>query len=318
METSDDNVRSHDSNAARPEACLEDLLVQALQEYQAAIDTGEAVDRQQCVVYEAEQLSLARRVAVKILPLANLWSDTALQRFRNEVRLAAMLEHQHIVPIYSVGCERGVHFYAMKLLTAAPWPTSSGNAAKSQGRDADSSASENTVSALRRRSRVDTCVADVTDAVDADGNWHRAVARVGLKAAEALAFAHQQGIVHRDVKPSNLLFDREGRLYVSDFGLARLEADVSLTRTGDILGTPRYMSPEQASGKVVDVRTDIYSLGATLYELLTLEPVIPGRDRAETMRGVGSTSDRAAARPRPASAATAGADCAEVPAAEPG
>ncbi|MEQ1830868.1 MAG: serine/threonine-protein kinase [Pirellula sp.] len=101
-----------------------------------------------------------------------------------------------------------------------------------------------------------------------------------------MAFAHEQGVIHRDIKPSNLLLDRQGKLFVADFGLARLETDVSLTRTGDLLGTPRYMSPEQASGssKQLDPRTDIYSLGATLYEMLTLRPVISGPSRAAAIR----------------------------------
>src|SRR6185312_2226061 len=98
---------------------------------------------------------------------------------------------------------------------------------------------------------------------------------------EALEYAHSLGVVHRDIKPANLLIDTRGDLWVTDFGLARLHADAGLTMTGDVLGTLRYMSPEQALARrgLVDHRTDIYSLGATLYELLTQHPAIEGADR---------------------------------------
>jgi hypothetical protein len=114
------------------------------------------------------------------------------------------------------------------------------------------------------------------------------VARLGIQAAEALEHAHQLGVVHRDVKPGNLLVDERGSLWVADFGLAQFQNDARLTQTGDLVGTLRYMSPEQALAKrvVVDHRTDVYSLGATLYELLTLRPVFPGGDRQELLRQI--------------------------------
>src|SRR5262249_62394178 len=114
----------------------------------------------------------------------------------------------------------------------------------------------------------------------------RTVGRRGVQAADALAHARQLGVVHRDVKPGNLMLDGRGHLWVTDFGLARLPNDPGLTLTGDLVGTLRYMSPEQALAKrvVVDHRTDVYSLGATLYELLTLRPVFDGSDRQELLR----------------------------------
>jgi serine/threonine protein kinase len=114
------------------------------------------------------------------------------------------------------------------------------------------------------------------------------VARWGVQAAEALDYAHQLGVVHRDVKPGNLLLEHRGQLWVTDFGLARIQAEASLTATGDLVGTLRYMSPEQALAKRVpiDHRTDVYSLGATLYELLTPRPPFDGSDRQELLRQV--------------------------------
>ncbi|MFI5461679.1 MAG: tetratricopeptide repeat protein, partial [Isosphaerales bacterium] len=127
-----------------------------------------------------------------------------------------------------------------------------------------------------------------------DRAYFRNVARLGLEAAEALEHAHQEGIIHRDIKPANLMVDAKGHLWVTDFGLARLRSDSGLTVSGDLLGTLRYMSPEQALGKrvVVDGRTDIYSLGVTLYELATLEPAFEGLDRQELLRRIAEEEPR--------------------------
>ncbi len=116
-----------------------------------------------------------------------------------------------------------------------------------------------------------------------------------MQAAEALEHAHQFGIVHRDIKPANLLVDVHGRLWITDFGLAQFHADAGLTQTGDILGTLRYMSPEQASGQrvLLDHRTDVYSLGATLYELATLEPIFAGQNRQELLHQIINDEPRA-------------------------
>jgi tetratricopeptide (TPR) repeat protein len=114
------------------------------------------------------------------------------------------------------------------------------------------------------------------------------VANLGIQAAEAMEHAHQEGVVHRDIKPANVMVDVKGHLWITDFGLARLQNDSGLTLSGDLVGTIRYMSPEQAIGHraVVDQRTDIYALGVTLYELLTLEPAFDGQDRREVLRRI--------------------------------
>ena len=117
--------------------------------------------------------------------------------------------------------------------------------------------------------------------------YFRWVAEVGLQSADALAHAHHQGVIHRDVKPSNLLIDGKGNIWVTDFGLARRLADPGLTHHDSLLGTPRYMSPEQARTGSIDGRTDVYSLGATLYELLTLTAAV-----RRSIRGRAHRADR--------------------------
>src|SRR5205085_6125341 len=118
--------------------------------------------------------------------------------------------------------------------------------------------------------------------------YFRSVADLGLQAAEALEHAHQLGVVHRDIKPANLLVDVRGNLWITDFGLAHFQSNPGLTLSGDLIGTIRYMSPEQAMAKrvLIDHRTDLYSLGVTLYELLTLEPAFGGNDRQELLRQI--------------------------------
>src|SRR5581483_3754880 len=118
----------------------------------------------------------------------------------------------------------------------------------------------------------------------------RAAAEIGAQVAEALDYAHEHGVVHRDIKPSNVMLDTQGQAWVTDFGLAHLQRQAHLTQSGDLLGTLRYMSPEQALARrgLRDHRTDIYALGATLYELLTLRPAVPGDDREEVLRRIAS------------------------------
>jgi serine/threonine protein kinase len=267
------------------------------------------------IVYEAEQLSLKRRVALKVLPIAGALDPRRRQRFQSEAETVAHLHHANIVSVHFVGCDRGVHFYAMQFIdgqtlaaviqdlrqlaglvsdvpndSCAPSVVRDGKGATGRvgvgGRcepGPPSPALRDTRTSCETKVRAEA----LSTAHSGDGpEFFRAAARLGLQAAEALEHAHQVGVVHRDVKPANLLVDARGHLWVTDFGLAQCRGDSRLTTTGDVVGTLRYMSPEQVLARhgSVDHRTDLYSLGATLYELLTLQPAFIGRDRVEFLR----------------------------------
>jgi serine/threonine protein kinase/Flp pilus assembly protein TadD len=259
------------------------------------------------IVYEAEQMSLQRRVALKVLPFAGAMDSRQLQRFKNESMAAAQLHHTNIVPVHYVGCERGVHFYAMQYIEGQSLAgaiaqirekehKASRKAAKDAKEDlnatADFAPSRLGVSSDSPAGSADAPTPPVaalsTLRTSNDSAYFRTIAELGIQAAEALDYAHENGITHRDIKPANLLVDADSRLWVTDFGLAQVQGDARMTMTGDLVGTLRYMSPEQALAKrvVIDHRTDIYSLGATLYELLTLQPAFSGTDRQELLRQI--------------------------------
>jgi len=285
------------------------------------------------VVYEAVQRSLNRRVALKVLPFASAMDPTQLRRFQTEALAAAQLHHTHIVPVYSVGCERGVHYYAMQFIegqtlaqaiaerrraeepaspvrrgspdpAGTPDPVRRDSPASGRGptdpaetADPVRRGSPDPAGTPDRRSPIsDTSFEPPAQTVRSTTpcpssrtrEFIRTATALGIQAAEALDHAHKVGIVHRDIKPANLMLDVQGSLWVTDFGLARLQDDAGLTITGDLVGTLRYMSPEQALAKrmVIDHRTDIYSLGATLYELVTLRAAIEGQDRQEVLRKI--------------------------------
>jgi serine/threonine protein kinase/Tfp pilus assembly protein PilF len=228
------------------------------------------------VVYEAEQVSLGRRVALKLLPSTAAMDPKKVQRFQLEVQAAAHLQHPHIVPIFAVGCESGSHYYAMQYVAGRSLAAVIADVKQARQ---DRSGSSPTWTWPETGS-ADQAPSRASKEHRRDATFFQAVARLGAEAADALEHAHALGVVHRDVKPANLLVDDRGALWVADFGLARLQGDSGLTASGDLVGTLRYMSPEQAMGRrgIVDHRTDVYSLGATLYELLTLQPAFPGGD----------------------------------------
>jgi serine/threonine protein kinase/WD40 repeat protein len=253
------------------------------------------------IVYEAEQVSLGRRVALKVLPFAATMDSRQLQRFHNEARAAASLDHPHIVHVHAVGCDRAVHFYAMQFIDGPTLAAMIADLRQRGGQPALPEAQPTTPHIPGTpESAEDTGpqAAASTERGPRDRAYFRQVAEWGIQAAEALDHAHTLGIVHRDVKPANLLVDGRGGLWVTDFGLAHIQSDSRLTMTGDLVGTLRYMSPEQALAKrvVVDHRTDVYSLGATLYELLTLEPAFTGNDRQELLRQIAFEEPKAPRR----------------------
>src|SRR5689334_6890635 len=183
-------------------------------------------------VYEAHDINLDRHVALKILPIEYCRNAELVARFQKEVRAAAKLNHRNIVTVFEVGQQDSWHYFSMRLLTGGD---------------------------LRRR--IERGLAPV-----------EALA-ILRELADAFAHAHARGFVHRDVKPENVMFDEQGFPVLTDFGIAKaLDAESRMTRTGMTMGTPRYLSPEQASGKPVDARADLYSLGVMLYEMLTGRP----------------------------------------------
>ncbi len=261
------------------------------------------------VVYEAQQISLRRRVALKVLPFAAVLDPKHLQRFKNEAQAAASLRHPNIVQVFSVGCERGVHYYAMDYIEgqtlAEVIHQRRGVAGVERSEPPESQPQSNRgLAPLDPSHPTDSPPHPVTDTSPLaalstetsprDPEFFRTIARLGIQAAEALEHAHTMGVVHRDVKPSNLMVDAAGHLWITDFGLAMTQTDTNLTMTGDLLGTLRYMSPEQVQAKhgVLDHRTDIYSLGLTLYELLTLQPAFGGDDRQKLLRQVAEDDPR--------------------------
>jgi WD40 repeat protein/serine/threonine protein kinase/tetratricopeptide (TPR) repeat protein len=301
------------------------------------------------IVYEAVQESLGRHVALKVLPAHALMSPTHLERFRREARAAAKLHHTNIVPVFGVGEDPGVHYYAMQFIQGQGLDSvlrelrrlrRSPKAAANRADEPESSAEEHNCrmdlsaslagglltgqfqrtvdpdpnlrdcvprdafaigppneTALQGvpanqpglqshplSSDSGTMAATLTGRSEAtapsDHQFFQSVARVGVQIADALVYAHGQGVLHRDIKPSNLLLDLQGTVWIADFGLAKMEETGELTNPGDIVGTLRYMAPERFQGKA-DSRSDVFSLGLTLYELATLKPGFSDTDRAK-------------------------------------
>ena len=324
------------------------------------------------VVYEAIQESLGRHVALKVLPPHGRLDATQLGRFRREARAAAGLHHTNIVPVFAVGEQDGVPYYAMQFIRGQGLDTilgelrrlrHSGAAAGDEprrgpyreqdlgqpdrvtllqslsesrmdgdaataaitqgllgGRFAAAAEHEPDKPAAPRTLTVDPAAPAGTATTDAGGittddpvaplppersdlisqpgaTYFRTIARIGAQTADALAYAHAQGICHRDIKPSNLLLDACGTVWVADFGLAKAEnaEGESLTHTGDIVGTLRYMAPERFKGWA-DARSDVYALGVTLYEMLALRPAFVEADRLKLIDQIAS-----GAVPRPRS-----------------
>src|SRR6266498_3627122 len=209
----------------------------------------------QGVVYRARQKSLNRTVALKVIGLGHWATDAHLKRFRREAEAAASLDHSGIVPIYEVGERDGSCYFSMKFIEGGQ------------------------IDEVGRRTSLSL----------------RKAAELIAKVARTVYYAHEHGILHRDIKPGNILLDQEGEPHLTDFGLARLvETEGNVTRTMEVLGTPSYMAPEQAVGNNARVTgaTDVYGLGAVLYQLLTGHQPFAGGTTFETVRLVLDTEPR--------------------------
>ena len=209
----------------------------------------------QGIVYRARQKSLNRLVALKTIGLGHRTSETHLKRFRREAEAAARLQHPRIIPIYEIGERDGACYFSMKL---------------EEGGQLDQFVRRGTIS-LRR------------------------AAEIIASLARTVHYAHERGILHRDIKPGNILLDAQGEPHLADFGLVRLvESDSTVTRTKEVLGTPSYIAPEQAAGQNERVTgaTDVYGLGAVLYQLVTSHPPFAGGTTYDTIRLVLETEPR--------------------------
>ena len=310
------------------------------------------------VVYEAEQVSLGRHVALKVLPQQRLASSQTNQRFEREAKAAARLHHTNIVPVFGVGEHEGLPYYVMQFIPGLgldevlvelqrlqPGKPGTGSTPGLIGGELRVSRKDVSAAAVARSlltgrftptaeqkddapaARIDATAAETPELAasspeaDAPGSpnetpvagrlsdayslssssvvlpgtgrqssqkpftYWQSVARIGFQVADALEYAHRQGIVHRDIKPSNLLLDTTGTVWVTDFGLAKADDQQNLTHTGDLLGTLRYMPPEAFEGKA-DARSDVYSLGLTLYELLAFRPAFDEKERNRLIKQV--------------------------------
>jgi serine/threonine protein kinase/WD40 repeat protein len=335
-----------DTSGQRRQAAAAAPPLQQLGDYQILREVGRGG---MGVVYEAQQLSLGRHVAIKVLPSTALLDSRLVGRFQREARSAARLHHTNIVPVFGVGEQDGLHYFVMQFIKGlgldtvldelrrlrqprskpAPTPDDTPDRTININRDVSAvdvaralltgsfrqpgPAAERTIaqtvpagprdegrpqrpsasSLLPRPSSLSSSAtihlpgqSGGSTLSESGNHYWQSVARVGMQVADALAHAASQGVLHRDIKPSNLLLDDTGNVWVTDFGLAKADSDGDdLTHTGDVVGTLRYMAPERFNGQG-DLRSDVYALGLTLYEMLALRPAFRATDRNKLVKQV--------------------------------
>lgn len=326
-----EQLKAREEQSSRGRASLGPVQLEQLGDYHILREIGRGG---MGIVYEAEQESLHRRVAIKVLPRQSLLDPTYLRRFERESRIAANLHHTNIVPVFGVGEQDGYHYYVMQFIPgvgldvlvaqlaearrqgkAADVSDLGGIAASLLGADDPSTDSHTTALAhggppgeWEPPATDQTATAIAADVCDEGGagshddaqvpeggepkppthhpgrNW-RALADIVFQAADALHYAHTQGALHRDIKPANLLVDTHGVVWITDFGLAKVLHTDDATGSGALTGTLRYMAPEQLRGHA-GVRSDVYSLGLTLYELIALRPAYEATTPANLMEQI--------------------------------
>jgi eukaryotic-like serine/threonine-protein kinase len=350
-----ERLKVHQEQSGTGRASLGDITLERLGDFRIIRELGRGG---MGIVYEAEQESLGRRVAVKVLPRQSLLEPKHVHRFQREAQAAARLHHTNIVPVFGVGEQEGFHYYVMQLIRGVGLdeilsymrrktppgkpasgsehdlptyregltarigrtllsgsvgrprtdttavidvqrpddPSTPGDASSVQ--NPPSAPSDKTTGATAARpgdvaiasqagpasDRLSAQMGSIQEALTGSAYWV-SVARIGIQAADALDYAHRQGTLHRDIKPGNLLLDSQGVTWVADFGLAKILQSQDMSQTADITGTLPYMAPEQFSGQT-DARSDIYSLGLTLYELLTLQRAYDDSDRSRLIRRI--------------------------------
>lgn len=273
--------------------------------------TGELGSGGMGVVYRARQISLGREVALKVLPAHTRHGRLAVRRFHTEAQAAARLHHTNVVSIYARGEHQGRFFYAMELVDGVSLDTivhsrpellsSTWRPGGSSARVGDFTPQGRSTEDLDDRSAADDEVESATtrhcdvSSISRTPEDYRHLAVLIAAVADGLQHAHESDVIHRDIKPHNLLLGSDNRLHIADFGLARLTDQPHLTIPGEVMGTPSYLSPEQIRGDggptaqrsfAIDHRTDIYSLGVTLYEVLVGRRPFPGDTREQIIESI--------------------------------
>ncbi len=244
------------------------------------------------VVFKARQVSLNRLVALKLISAGALATPDLVKRFKAEAETAASLAHPNLVPIYEIGEHHGQHYFSMGLIEGPNLREAIGDR-RSKTEDGRSELGDRRSGRIEDReppaaTRSRSPISDLRSPIP-DLRSPATAARLVATLARAVHYAHQRGVLHRDIKPGNILLDAAGQPHLTDFGLAKLvQKESTLTHTYAVLGTPAYMAPEQARGdaKAVTTAADVYGLGAVLYELLTGSPPFAGGTSMETIRQV--------------------------------